>query len=144
MDRQADANIALLRAAYDRYQAGDIAHVFSLLDDNVQWVSSGDPKLFPLSTARSGPAQVAAYFQQLQQDWTVESHEPLEFFGTGDRVAVRTRVRVRNNHTGGVSELDKMELWTVRDGRIHSFQEIFDSGTLTAVMPPAAFVSGRS
>jgi len=130
-----EENIALLREGYARYKTGDVAFLFGLLDENVQWVSSGDPKFFPMSRARSGPAQVAAYFQQLAQDWTVERHDPLEFFGAGDRVAVRTQVCVRNNHTGGVVKIDKVELWTVHDRRIHSFQEIFDSGALMSVMP---------
>ena len=42
-------------------------------------------------------------------------------------MVVRTRVRIRRKATGAIIWLDKADFWTVRDGRIHAYQEEFDS-----------------
>jgi len=127
MDRTTEANVALMREAYDRYNQGDAAFLFDLLVPDVEWVSHGDPRLMPTSGRRQGLEAVTEYFALLQRDWTVLRHDGLEFFGAGDRVVVHTRVRIQRNATGAVLELDKADFWTVRDGRIHAYQEVFDS-----------------
>jgi ketosteroid isomerase-like protein len=134
MDETAQRNIALMREAYDRYNDGDGAFLASLLVPDVEWVSHGDPRLMPTSGRRRGIEAVGEYFALLQRDWVVERHDGEEFFGAGDRVVVRTRVRIRRKATGAIIWLDKADFWTVRDGRIHAFQEMFDSYPLHEVV----------
>ena len=82
------------------------------------------PERRPTAAKRSGVEGVRAYFEALREEWTIERHDPQEFIGWGDRVAVRTSVRARHNRTGKTFEMEKVDLLTVRDGRVCSFQEI--------------------
>jgi len=130
MDRQAEANIALMREAYDRYNAGDAVFLTERLTPDIDWVSHGDPRLMPTSGRRKGLEAVGEYFALLTRDWVVIRHDGVEFFGAGDRVVVRTRVRIQRVATGVIIELDKADFWTVRDGMIHAYEEVFDSHPL--------------
>jgi ketosteroid isomerase-like protein len=130
-----EANLTLVRDLYDRYGKGDIDFVFSVLSDEVVWRSSGLPHRFPTASQRQGKDSVRAYFELLSRDWSVEAHDPQEFIGRGERVAVRTRGRVRNKHTGKFADFDKVDFLTVHDGRVESFQEIFDSAVLELCLP---------
>lgn len=125
-----EENIALMREAYDHYNAGDAAFLIDRLEPDVTWVSHGDPRLMPTSGQRRGLQAVGDYFALLTRDWVVLRHDGIEFYGAGDRVVVRTRVRIQRIASGAISELDKADFWTVRDGRIHAYEEIFDSHPL--------------
>lgn len=122
-----DENIALMREAYDRYNAGDAAFLTNRLSPDIVWVSHGNPRWMPTSGRRQGLAEVAEYFALLTRDWKVIRHDGEEFCGAGDRVVIRTRVRIQRVATGETIELGKADFWTVRDGRIHAYEEIFDS-----------------
>lgn len=130
-----EANVALVRAIYDRYSTGDIEFLFGVSADDILWSSSGLPHRFPTATKRQGKEAVRDFFDLLRKDWTVEVHDPQEFIGQGERVVVRTHVRVRNNETGKYAEFEKADLLTVRDGRVQSFQEIFDSAHIELCLP---------
>lgn len=125
-----EENIALMRQAYDRYNEGDAAFLTDRLTQEIEWVSHGDPRWMPTSGRRMGLPAVSEYFALLTRDWKVIRHDGEEFYGAGDRVVVRTRVRIQRLATGAVIELGKADFWTVRDGRIHAYEEIFDSHPL--------------
>ncbi len=108
MAPQAEANLALLLDVYARYQSGDVDFLFGLLSEDVRWPSVADTRALPAKNRRDGR----------------------------EGAAVHTMVRARSNTTGLAFEADKIELWTVRDGRIHSFREIFDTARALALMPP--------
>lgn len=126
--------LALVQEVYRRYGQGDLDFVFSMLADDVRWCSSGSPDTIPTAAERRGRDGVRKYFEALRADWTVERHDPQAFFSHDDRVAVHTHVVARHNRTGQRLEFDKVDLVTVRNGRIQEFQEIFDSAPLERCM----------
>lgn len=128
-----EENIALMREAYDRYNQKDAAFLIDWLTPDIVWVSHGDPAIMPTSGYRQGLEQVAEYFALLVRDWEVIRHDGVEFFGAGDRVVIRSRVKLRRLVTDMILELDKADFWTVRGGRIHAYQEVFDSHPLHEV-----------
>ena len=96
----------------------------------------------PTSGQRRGVQAVGEYFALLTRDWVVLRHDGIEFYGVGSRVVVRTRVRIQRIATGAITELDKADFWTVRDGRIHAFEEIFDSHPLHVLAAGPGYMRG--
>lgn len=129
-----NAALALVQEVYRRYAAGDLDFVMASLAEDVVWSSSGPVDRLSTASQRCGKEGVANYFQVLQQDWRVEGHRAKEFFVQGDRVAVNTILTAVSTRTGRAVDLDKMDLLTVRDGKIASFQELFDASKLLACL----------
>jgi ketosteroid isomerase-like protein len=126
--------LALVQETYRRYSLGDMDFVYSVLAEDVEWRSSGRRDLLPTAPPRRGRAGVRDYFTNLWADWVIERHDPQEFIGSGERIAVRTRVIARHKATAQILIVDKVDLVTVRGGRIHAFYEIFDTAPLERCM----------
>jgi ketosteroid isomerase-like protein len=129
-----NAALELVQEVYRRFAAGDMAFVMDSLSDDVAWSSSGPAERLPTAQARKGKEGVANYFEALQQTWRVEGHEAKEFFARGDRVVVRTVLTAICTGTARSAEIEKIDLLTVRDGKIASFQELFDASKLLACL----------
>ncbi|MGE0723806.1 MAG: nuclear transport factor 2 family protein [Alphaproteobacteria bacterium] len=135
MDKPSPA-LALVQSLYQKYSEGvGVDALFGVLDPNVQWQSCGPSQPFRTTGVWHGRDGVAAYFGALQSTWTIEEHTPLEFIHQGDRVAVRTRVVTRSKATGQCATVEKADFWTVKDGRVLSYQEIFDTAAAMATCP---------
>jgi ketosteroid isomerase-like protein len=117
----------LVKETYRRYGVGDMDFVYEVLADDVEWRSSGRREIVPTASHRRGRAGVREYFTALWSDWVIERHDPQEFIGTGERIAVRTRVIARHKSSAEIVVVEKVDLLTVRNGRIHAFHEIFDT-----------------
>jgi ketosteroid isomerase-like protein len=122
--------LELVQETYRRYSAGDMEFVFNVLADDVEWRSSGRRDVMATAPPRRGREGVRAYFLALWSDWIIERHDPQEFIGTGERIAVRLRVIARHKWTKQILVLDKVDLLTVRNGRIQAFHEIFDTAPI--------------
>jgi ketosteroid isomerase-like protein len=123
-------SLDLVKETYRRYSSGDMDYVYAVLADDVEWRSSGRREVVPTAPPRRGREGVRDYFAALWSDWIIERHDPQEFIGTGERIAVRTRVIARHKSSAQILVLDKVDLLTVRNGRIHAFYEIFDTAPL--------------
>ena len=101
-----------------------------MIADEIEWRSAGRPEVLKTAPPRRGHAGVREYFTALWKDWEIKSYDPQEFISSGERVAVRCRVIVRHKSSDQVLDVDKVDLLTVRNGRIHAFYEIFDTAPL--------------
>lgn len=136
-------HLAFVPDVYASYISGDLSTVLLAFADDIVWYSSGPPDLMPTGGERRGKAALVEWFDLLQRDWVVEHYETLEFFGSGDRVAVRARATLRRKATGALTEIEKADLLTVRDGKIVVFREYFDTaGLLGAAGYHLAAVAG--
>jgi ketosteroid isomerase-like protein len=133
--------LELVKETYRRYGVGDMDYVYSVLADDVEWRSSGRREVVPTAPPRRGREGVREYFTALWADWVIESHDPQEFIGSGERIAVRTRVIARHKSSAQILVLDKVDLLTVRNGRIQAFYEIFDTAPLERCLGSATAVA---
>ena len=135
MDKPAPA-LALIQDLYQKYTEGKgVDALFAVLDDDVVWQACGPSVPFETTGVWRGRDGGAAYFGSLQKTWAIEEHTPLEFIHQGDRIAVRTRVVTRSKATGQCATVEKADFWTVRNGKIQSYQEIFDTAAAMAACP---------
>lgn len=129
-----DAALALVQRLYRRYSEGAIDEFFAVLDPAFQLTSCGQPGRFRTAGTWVGAEGLRAYLTCLGEDWAIEEHAPVEFVQQGGRIVVRTRVRARHRASGRVAELEKADFWSVEDGRVRSYQEVFDTAVLLQAM----------
>ncbi len=59
-------------------------------------------------------------------------------YRTGSKAAVHSRMTVRAKATGNVMETELFDLVEIRDGKIASFTQFFDTASAMAMLQPQA------
>ena len=129
-------NRALVQRGYDAFGRGDIEALLSLLDEHVEWASSGPPEL-PTSGRRRGRQQVAEFFQAVDGMTEIQRFEPHTFVCEGERVVVLGSATERLKATGKVLDSEWAHVFTVKNGKIVSFQEYLDTAATVAELQSA-------
>ena len=120
-------NCELVQSFYASFQAGDIGAVLALLSPNFELVYAG-PSIIPSAGTWKGHEGFRSWAQAaLQGHLPPESVYFEEFIARGDKVAVPGHVTLRVKTTGKTCETDFLHLWTVRDAKLTSWRDFFDS-----------------
>jgi ketosteroid isomerase-like protein len=117
----------LVQSFYANFQAGDIDAVLALLSPNFELLYSG-PSVIPSAGTWNGHEGFRNWAQAaLQGHLPPESVNFEEFIAHGDKVVVPGHVSLRVKTTGKTCETDFLHLWTVRDGKLTSWRDFFDT-----------------
>ena len=120
-------NVELVQSFYANFQAGDIDAVLALLSPEFELVYSG-PSLIPAAGTWNGHAGFRSWAQAaLQGHLPPESLNFEEFIAQGDKVVVPGHVTLRVKTTGKTCETDFLHFFTVRDGKLTSWRDFFDT-----------------
>ncbi|HMQ03716.1 MAG TPA: nuclear transport factor 2 family protein [Pyrinomonadaceae bacterium] len=119
-------NVEIVKEGYDKFAKGDISGLLSLMADSIRW-STPEIEGTTLGGIRNGHEGVGEFFRILDETETVTKFEPREFIGEGDRVAVIGTYGATVKETGRSYEVEWAQFFTVRDGKIASFDEYLDS-----------------
>ncbi len=136
MSDMSEKNVALVKQGYAAFVRGDIPAVLALLADDVEFVLHY-PENPTLGGRYRGRAAVAQALQRLGEEMEFTLFSPDEFIASGDRVVVLGRQAGRTRSTGRHGELEWVDIFTVRDGRISRFDEFLDSYSLAQLWEPA-------
>ena len=90
---------------------------------------------------REGKEGVAGFFTELLAAEDLLLFETQEFIAQGNRVAVLGLYRGRVRSTGGVAESAFVQIFTVQDGKITNFLEIYDTKSAERAYQRAASAS---
>jgi len=115
----AEANATFIKGAYDAFTRGDVAHVFSVLAEDIFWHVPGRG---PLSRDYHGHAEVGGFFQKFMElssgTFRIQIDEVLS---KGDRVVV---LCTESAQRGGRSwSSPQVHVWTIRNGQAASFSQ---------------------
>jgi ketosteroid isomerase-like protein len=122
-----------LRVVKDVYAAlgrGDIQGLLGMLSDDVEWYIPGEG--LPLSGTYRGRDGVGQFLQRHAQDIEILAFEPREFLAQAEQVAVIGWERVKIRATNRTIELDWVDTFTVRGGRMAKFRPYTDTQALAA------------
>jgi ketosteroid isomerase-like protein len=122
--------VRILEEAYAARQKGDMKRILGCFHEDGQFCAVGAE-----STAK-GHGQLTPAMQQL-----IDAFELLEYnihcmVIEGDKAAVHWRGKFRSNATGKTAETDLLDLIEVKDGRIASFHNFFDTAKAAQLMTP--------
>ncbi|MDM0114378.1 nuclear transport factor 2 family protein [Variovorax sp. J22R133] len=124
-------NIKTVQQIYAAFGQGNIPAILGQLTADVAWVNAG-PESVPYARRRQGVDAVQSFFASLGANVEVQSFEPKEFFASGDRVVVLGAWTARAKPTGKSFASDWAMAWTLRDGKVTSFQSYEDTHAVAA------------
>jgi ketosteroid isomerase-like protein len=119
-------NLRAIRGFYDAAARGDVSALLELLDPEIEWRS---PESLPWGGTFHGREGVREELSQLFDQPVEFRREANEWFDEGDRVVVLLRVFGRPKGTETEFGFTEIHIWTVRDGKIASFEGMFDTAT---------------
>jgi ketosteroid isomerase-like protein/predicted ester cyclase len=126
----ASGNVDLIRSGYAAFAAGDIPAVLALFADDLVWTT---PESVRFGGTYRGPQGAGDFFTTLPQNFAELRVQPERYVDAGDTVLVQGRHSGRTV-TGTAFDVPWMHLWTMRDGRVTSFTESFDTAPVAQAL----------
>lgn len=123
-------NTKTVKQAYDYFKSGNIEGVLSLMSNDVDWRLPNIENM-PHAGTRKGLEQVTEFFSTLAEAQDAKQFDPNEFIAQGDRVVALGHYIWKVKANNREYESDFVHVFTVRDGKITSFDEYFDTTPAT-------------
>jgi ketosteroid isomerase-like protein len=112
---------------YANFQSGNIAGLLEVLSDDVAWNHHGPREQLPFSGSYSGNEGAAEQLQAFVGGTETEKFDLQGMYAGGDKVIALIQEGCRVNETGKSYETLVAHIWTVQDGMIVQFDELYDS-----------------
>jgi len=118
--------IGIVRGFYEALGRGDVPGVLGRLHDRLEWTEA---ERFPYysGTWRSPQEVLDKLLVPITRDWDGFSAKPHEFIADGDRVVALGVYSGTSKATGKSMTSPFAHVWTVRDGRLASFNMYTDT-----------------
>lgn len=120
-------NIALVRAIYDAFAAGDVAGVLGRMSPQIVW---NEAENFPYADGNPyrGPEAVAGgVFARCIGEWDGFAVAPEEFLDAGNTVVVLGRYQGVNKASGRAMNPQLVHVWRIAGGQVAAFQQYADT-----------------
>ncbi len=119
-------NVQIIQDCYNKFGAGDIAGLLENCAEDIAW-NTPEIENASFGGQRRGHREVADFFSGMSAEEDVLNFEPREFIAQGDRVVALGTYSAKVKDTGRSYDSDWVHVFTVKDGKITSFDEYFDS-----------------
>jgi hypothetical protein len=117
---------------YANFQSGNIAGLIEVLADDVAWNHHGPKDQVPFSGSYYGKAGAAEQLQTFVGATETEKFDLQGMYAGGDKVIALIQEACKVNETGKRYETLVAHIWTVQDGKIIQFDELYDSCAVAA------------
>jgi len=115
-------NLAVVRRAYEAFNAGDAETLKSLASDDFVLKASAATD----GAEHHGPSAFDEILSTIDERWQDFRLEPLEFYEAGDRVLVLGTLVGKSHAQEGLASVSG-QVWTVRDGKLTSMKAFLSS-----------------
>jgi ketosteroid isomerase-like protein len=119
-------NADFIHSLYGAFSRGDIATILAALAPDVDWVCEG-PASVPFCGKFRGPEQVSKFFEALATTQSGHDLKIEETYAAGDQVFTINRYSCVVNVSGKKVDARGVHVFTVKNGKVTRFLEIFDS-----------------
>lgn len=121
-------NTEIVQDTYAKFGSGDLEGLLDRLADNISWTTPVVQNS-PLGGNRVGRAAVREFFIELPEQENITLFEPREFIAQADKVAVLGSFTATVTSTGRTYSSDWVHIFTLSNGKITNFLELFDTAT---------------
>ena len=122
----AQENKQLVMEGYQMFQRGDIPHLLERYHEDALWIEP-DVENVPFAGRHTGKADIARFFEQLNECAQALRFEPKEFIAEGDKVVVTGEATWLARNTGRTYDSPWVHVFTLRDGKVACFQSYNDT-----------------
>lgn len=120
-------NKRIVMEAYELFKKGDIAALLERYHDDAEWIGP-DSDVVPFSGNYHGKAGIAQFFRKLGESSQATRFDIKECVAEGDKVVVIGEASWLVK-AGRSYEVPWTHLITMRDGKVASFETIYDNTT---------------
>ena len=128
-------NVMVVQKLYNDFAKGDIAGIQAAMDEKVVW---NEAENFPLADRNpyiGFDAIAEGVFGRIQSDWEYWNLTDLDLQEmTNDKVLTTGRYQAKYKKNGAIINLQMAHLWTLKDGKVISFQQFADTKGITDAM----------
>ncbi|HMQ03715.1 MAG TPA: nuclear transport factor 2 family protein [Pyrinomonadaceae bacterium] len=121
-----DANTATIRNCYEKFSQGDITGLLEHISEDIDFAVP-EVENAPYGGIWHGRSDVERFFELVELAEDLTDFEVREYIAQGDRVVVLGRSTATVRSTGRHYSTEWVHVHTVREGRITSFVEYFDT-----------------
>lgn len=121
----ARSHVDLIKFIFDRRLHGDLEPLLNAVSDDVEWRSMGEPGAVPWSGTWHGKEGVLAFFDAVAGAVDVIGFDPIDFMADDGQIAVLGKIRFQARGSSVIREELTVDVFTIRDGKIVKFWEIF-------------------
>ena len=132
----ARAHVDLLKFLYGRRAAGEIEPLLNAVSDDIEWCSMGAPGALPWTGTWRGKAGVVAFFEAVAGAVDVLGFDILDHMADDEQIAFLCKVTFRPKGSNRIQEEQKVDFFTIRDGKIVKFWEVFQVQPVIASLQP--------
>jgi uncharacterized protein len=136
----AENNVQLMKSLYAAFAKGDAGTVFATFDPQIVWTEAenfayadGNPYV---GAQRIGEG----IFGRLATEWDGFAVIPEQFIGEGNTVVSTGRYRGTYKATGVPVDAQFVHVWTIRNGKVATFQQYTDTLQFARAMGQIAAV----
>ena len=128
------SNVQMMRDLYGALGRGDMPAVLGAMDPGIEWREAEGNPYEPSGKAWLGTDAVAQnLFMRLATEWDGFTVHAGVFHDAGDVVVVEARYTGTYKQTGKELDAQVCHLWTIRGGKVTSFQQYVDTAQLQDV-----------
>jgi ketosteroid isomerase-like protein len=135
-DRQQIINI--IEAGYAARLRGDLDGVLAAFCDDACFRLNSGPAEPALSKSVESRAALRTAMGELIDNFEFSNMKIINCIIEGQNAAVHSKMTVRAKGTGNVIETELFDLVEIRDGKIASFTQFFDTASAMAMLQPAS------
>jgi ketosteroid isomerase-like protein len=120
-------NKQIIRQAYDYFKQGDAESLLGLMAEDVEWEV---PKIknVPFAVGKiQGKNEVGKFFATIAEHEELLEFDAREFIAEGNKVTTLVKYVSKIRSNGRKFETMLCHLFTIRDGKIAGFYEMFDT-----------------
>ena len=126
--------VELINQIYADYARGDIDAVLENCDHTFEFYFAADSRHSKYAGAAVGKHGFRERAASLHEDFEYLGFEQVDLIASGDRVAVRNKLRMKRRATGAEIVIEVADFWTIRDGKAVEVVEFYDSALVAQVL----------
>lgn len=131
----AQENKRIVMEGYQMFRNGDIPHLLERYHDDAVWIEP-EAENVPFAGRHNGKAEIAQFFQTLDREAEALRFEPKDFIAEGDKVVVTGEATWLCRQTGRSYDSPWVHLFTLRDGKVATFQSLHDTAAAERAFRP--------
>jgi ketosteroid isomerase-like protein len=137
------ANISLLKQAYDAFDKGDIQRLLGTFAQDIEW-ELPEVERIPFTGKRRGIDQVADFFRVMAECQDPREFRPDRFIAQGDEVVVFGHATFVVKATGAEYSDEWCHVFRIAGGKIASFKEYSDTYRAAQAYQPQGVQAGAA
>ena len=125
-------NARVVRAVYDAFGKGDIPAILPYLTDDTHWDFNVDASPVPWHVPVTKKDDIAPFVATPVESVEIKKFEAKKFIHSSEHVVVRVHIAYKVRRTGRKVDMEQLNLWTLRDGKVSRLRHFEDTAAVLA------------